>query len=108
MVSAGFGRLSRPINGVDDTLHALQDWKGRFGLFRRLECCLPGLVQLIQTRELLFQTCGVPCQLASRYRQTNAKILPGKLEAVKHLEGLTSRQEPPVVINSCVDFTCQD
>src|SRR4029077_558868 len=107
MVSAGFGRLSRPLKGVDYTLHALQDWRGRFGLFRRLERCLPGLAQLIQTRELLFQTCGVPCQLASGYQQTNAKIFPGKLEPVKHLKGRTSRQEPCVVGDSCVDFTCQ-
>src|SRR4029077_18603053 len=107
IVSAGFGRLSRPLKGVDDTLHPLHDWSGRFGLFRRLECCLPGLVQLIQTRELLFQTCGVPCQLASGYQQTNAKIFPGELEPVKHVEGRTSRQEHPVVSDSCVDFTCQ-
>ena len=43
-----------PLNGADDTLHALQDWRGRCGLFRRLERCLPGLVQLIQTHELHF------------------------------------------------------
>ena len=107
MHSAGFGRLSRPLDGVDDTLHALQDWRGRFGLFRRLERSLPGLVQLIQTRELLFQTCGVPCQLASGYQQTNTKTLPGELEPVKHVEGRTSRQEPCVVSDSCIDFTCQ-
>jgi hypothetical protein len=29
----GFGRLSRPLNGVDYTLHALQDWRGASGCF---------------------------------------------------------------------------
>ena len=61
MVLAGFGRLLSPLNGVDDTLHALQDWRGRLGLLRRLERCLPSLVQLIQTHQLLFQTGGVLC-----------------------------------------------
>src|SRR6516162_2794025 len=35
--------LPGALNGVDNTLHALQDRSGRFGLSRRLECCLPGL-----------------------------------------------------------------
>src|SRR5271157_6417749 len=107
MVSAGFGRLSRPLNGVDYILHPLQDWRGRFGLFRRLERCLPGLVQQVHTRELLFKTCGVLCQLASCYRQTNAKVFPAKLEPVKHVEGRTSGQEPCVISDSCVEFSCQ-
>src|SRR5580692_3326642 len=58
MVAAGFGRLLSPLNGIEDTLHALQDWRGRLGLLRRLEGCLPGLVQLIQTHQLFIQTRG--------------------------------------------------
>jgi len=63
-VLAGFGRLSRPLNGVDDALHALQDFRRRSALFRQLERSLPGLVQLIHTRELFCQTRGAVCQLA--------------------------------------------
>ena len=58
---AGFGGLLSPLKGADDTLHALQDWRRRLGLLRRLERCLPSFVQLIQTHQLLFQIGGVLC-----------------------------------------------
>ena len=34
--------------------------------------------------------------------------VPGKLERVNHVERRTSRQEPCVVCDSCIDVTCQD
>src|SRR5215471_1518132 len=45
------------LNGVDHALSALQDGRGCFGLFRRLDRCLPDFLQLIQASELLFQIC---------------------------------------------------
>src|SRR5215831_7626019 len=104
---ARFNRLPRALNRVDYALDALQDWRGRLGFFRRLECGLPGLVQLIQPPELLFQSCRVLRQFASGYQQTNVKSSPVKLEPVKHVEGRAGRQKPSVLSETCVDFTCQ-
>jgi hypothetical protein len=39
---------------------------------------------------------------------TNAKIFPGTLEPVKHVEGRTRPQEARVVADSNIDFICQD
>ena len=62
--AARFGRPSRLLNGIGDSLNALQDRRRRVGLFRRLERRLPGLIQLIEPRESFFQTRSELCQFA--------------------------------------------
>jgi hypothetical protein len=81
--------LSCALSRVDGALHALQDGRERFGRFRRLERCLPGLVQLNQApvtkrpscSSKLVASCASKSTLASGIRVGGEVGFVGEAEA---------------------------